>query len=192
MSYQLSYLPRIPAYSGLKAYDSPDHERYAFLPHYATEKDLAEINKFLDAWKYEPGSDLIDVLFTNRVNVTKFSILNLISQMRERQNAKKRNLKSIDYDISRFKTHLAQIEDLCLYNEILDLDNRKTKIGLAQKIAGLEKDKRSEEIACWRDLTQLRKELTDLIKEYKIESRKKELIASPRVYPLEVEYDKYG
>ena len=190
----LRYTSVFPPYGGLKLNDSHDHERYAFLPYYASEKDLSKINEFLDAWKYEPGSDLIDVLFTNRLNVTKFSILHLISQMRERQHAKKRNLKRIDYDVSKFNTHLAQTEDQCLYNEILDLDNRKTKISLAQKIAGLEKDRRSEEISCWRDLTQLRKELIDLIKECKTESRKKELITSSQVYSLDakVEDDQYS
>lgn len=180
----LKYASVIPPYSGLKLRDSPDYKT-DFLPCYATEKDLAKINRFLDAWKYEPGSDLIDVLFTDKVNATKFSILHLISQMRERQNIKKRNLKRIEYDIDKFNTHLAQIEDLCLYNEILELDNRKTKISLAQKTAGLKKDKRAEETSCWRDLTQLRKELMDLIKEYRAASRKKELIANPRVYSLE-------
>jgi len=194
MYYQLSYPLRIPVYSGLKAYGSPDHETDVFLPYYATEKDLAEINKFLDAWKYEPCNDLIDVLFTDKVNGTKFSILNLISQMRQRQNIKKRNLRKIEYDISGFKTHVAQIEDLCLYNEILDLDNRKTKISLAQKIADLKREERAEEISCWRDLSQLRKELMDLIKEYRSASRKKELIASPQFYSLEAEIadDKYS
>jgi hypothetical protein len=187
MSYDIArYASAIPPYSGLKLYDSPNRETNAFIPYYATEKDLSEINKFLGAWKYKPGSDLIDVLFTDKVNATKFSIVNLISQMRERRVIKKRNLERIDYDTDRFKTELAQIEDLCLYNEIFNLDNRKTKINLDGKIAGLKKEKRAEETSCWRDLTQLRKELTDLIKEYRIASRKKELIANPEIYSLEV------
>lgn len=182
----LKYLSVIPGYSGLKFYGSPDYETDGFLPYYATEKDLSEINKLLD-WKYKSGSDLIDILFTDRVNCTKFSILGLISQIRERQHIKRRNLERIDYDMDKFKTHLDQIEELCLYNEIFDFDRRKTKISLGGKIAGLKKDKRAEEISCWRDLTELRKELLDLIKEYKTASRKKELVASS-----ELEYDKYS
>ena len=195
MSYDIArYASAIPLYSGLKLFDSPGRETEGFLPYYATENDLSEINKFLGAWKYKPDSDLIDVLFTDKVNATKFSIVHLISQMRERQIIKKRNLGKIDYDMDKFKTHLAQIEDLCLYNQILDLDKRKTKISLFEKITGLEKEKRAEETSCWRDLTQLRKELTDLIKEYKIASRKKELIANPKVYSLEARIgnDRYG
>ena len=183
----LKYASVIPAYGGLKFYGSPDHETDGFLPYYATEKDLSKINEFLDAQKYKPGSDLIDILFTDKVNSTKFSVLNLISQIRERQHIKRRNLERIDYDVDKFKTHLAQIEDLCLYNETFDFDRRKTKISLGGKIAGLKKDKRGEEIACWRDLTELRKELLDLTKEYKAASRKRELVASP-----EPEYDKYS
>jgi len=184
----------IPPYGRLKIYDSRTHETDGLLPSYGSEKDLSEINKFLDAWKYKPGSDLIDVLFTDKVNATKFSILHLISQMRERRVIKKRNLERIDYDADKFKTELAQTEDLCLYNEIFNLDNRKTKINLDGKITGLEKEKRAEETSCWRDLTQLRKELADLIKEYKIASRKKELIANPEVYSLEAKIgnDRYS
>jgi len=184
----------IPPYGRLKIYDSRTHETDGLLPSYGSEKDLSEINKFLDAWKYKPGSDLIDVLFTDKANVARFSILHLISQMRERRVIKKRNLERIDYDADKFKTELAQIEDLCLYNEIFNLDNRKTKLNLDGKITGLEKEKRAEETSCWRDLTQLRKELTDLIKEYKIASRKKELITNPEVYSLEAKIgnDRYS
>jgi len=195
MDYHILKYPSVfPPYNGLKTQDSPDHEPHAFLPYYATEKDLSEINKFLDAQDYTGSSDLIDALFTDKVNTTRFSVLHLISQMRERQKIKKRNLEGIDYNMDNFKTQLAQVEDLCLYNEIFDLDRRKTRIKIGEKITGLEKEKRAEKTSCWRDLTQLRKELTDLIKEYKIASRKKELISSPQVYSLEakIENDEYG
>jgi len=194
MDYSSLYPSVIAPYSGLKLYGSRNHETDAFLPYYATEKDLLEINKFFDAWKYKPGSDLIDVLFADKVNATKFSILHLISRVRERQTIKKRNLEKIDYDVDKFKTELAQIEDLRIYNEIFDLDNKKTRIGLTQKISGLKKEKRAEETSCWRDLTQLRKELMDLIKEYRTASRKKELISSPQGYSLEAKIgnDKYS
>jgi len=184
--WSLKYASVVPPYGGLKLFDSRDPETDGFLPYYASEKDLSEINKFLDAWKYKRGSDLIDVLFTDKANVARFSILHLISRMREREVIKKRNLEKIDYDMDRFRTHLAQAEDLCLYNEIHDLDRRKTRINLEGKIAGLGKDRRAEEISCWHDLIQTRKELMDLIKEYRATARKKELIVNPE------SYDRYG
>lgn len=176
MLYDLSYASRT-AYNESGSYDSPNYKT-DFLPYYATEKDLAEINKLLD-WKY-PSGDLIDALFMDKAHSTKFSILQLISQIRERQYIKRRNLEKINYGLDNFKSQFVQVEDLCLYNEMLNLDNRKTRINLTQKIAGLEKEKRAEETSCWHDLGQLRKELIDLIKEYKLSSRKKELMENAR------------
>ena len=186
MDYCLSKYPSvIPPYGGLKLYDSPEYKADSLLFSYVTKKDISEINKILDTGKYKPSRDVIDVLFTDKVNASKFSILQFISQIRQRKNIKKGNLGTLDYDMDRFKTQLVQVEDLWLYNEIFDLDNRKTKISLTQKIAGLKKEKRAEEVSCWRDLAQMRKELTDLIKEYRATSRKKELVASPQFYSLE-------
>ena len=190
----LKYPSVIPAYGERGLFGSLDYKTNNFLPRYASEKDLSEINKFIDAWEYRPSSDLIDTLFTDKLNTTKFSTLQLISQMRERQNIKKRNLENIDYRMDHFKSQLAQVEDLCLYNEIFDLNNKKMKINLEEKISGLDKEKRAEDVSCWRDLTQLRKELIDSIGEYKTASRKRELIAYPGAYSLEaeVEDDKYN
>lgn len=186
MTYDLiQYMPVIPPYSGLKLYDSLSHKTDNFLSPYVTEKDLSKIDKFLDTGKYKPNSDVIDALFTDKVDATKFLILHLISQIREREIIKERNLESIDYDMGKFRTHLMQLEEIRLYHEIFDLERRRTKISLGEKIAGLEKEKRAEETSCWRDLTQLRKELMDSIKEYKTSSRKKELIVSPQVCSLE-------
>lgn len=70
----------------------------------------------------------------------------LIAQIKERQRIRDNNITRINKEIDSLKTHILNIDFLHLL---------KDKVGLEMQIMVLEKEKREEEIECWRDIIRL-------------------------------------
>ncbi|MFH1367952.1 MAG: hypothetical protein ABII64_02370 [Elusimicrobiota bacterium] len=145
-----------------------------FLPAYANKEDLSLLNRFIEMQSKADYTDEIDLLFSDKTALAKSSVLNIISQIKERIAIKENNLKNIEYGISNQRTRLFNIEDL--FANSYSFDVTKAKNDIEKAIESSEKEKREQEVSCWRDLALLRKDLMFGMNEYKSNSRKKQLI----------------
>ena len=152
-----------------------ENKVYGFLPLYADKYDLNKLNKFMDYQIPIECTDEIEQIFSDKVKLSKGSVIQVISQIKERELIKKRSTRMIDYSIDKCRTKILGVNGFYTGNFVYGED--KTINDLEKEVLKLEKEKRDAETSCWRDLSQLRKDLLFIMSEYKTNARKKELIA---------------
>ncbi len=77
----------------------------------------------------------------------------LAAWIKERQKIKDNSILKINQEIDALKTHILNID--FLYSKIYSFDSFREKLELERQIIILEKEKKEEEIECWRDITRL-------------------------------------
>ena len=145
-----------------------------FIPIYADKEDLNLLNRFMEMQSCRDSKDEIDILFADKTAFAKSSVINTISQIKERIGIKYNNLNKIDYSISGQRSRLFQLEDL--FNDTSSPVIIKARNDIEKSILDSEKEKRGEETSCWRDIAELRKNLMFAMNEYKTNAMKKQLI----------------
>jgi hypothetical protein len=104
------------------------------------------------------------------LNKSLEDILNLI---KERERIKNRNILEIDHEICQVHTTMLNHPK---NKYAIDMAKLKSFDALQQQANALYNAKRVEEISCWRDVTKLKSDLQDLIKELEQEKRKQSLL----------------
>ena len=91
----------------------------------------------------------------------------------EREEIKSNNIRTIDYDSCRTKARLFEIGS---WQTGADPQLDKTRGNIERELLGFEREKRFEEVACWRDMTRLKSELREVLREFDGEKRKEALL----------------
>jgi len=135
---------------------------YEMVLSYTDKKDFEDINKILGIAK---SADEISSIFTDKTNLKKTAVKNLISQIRERKIIEYAQQKGILKDICEVETALMQIESIARNVYFANIGwSKNSLIGHAGK---LEKEARDRKESCWKDLVDLKKELLEEVKGYK-------------------------
>jgi len=98
-------------------------------------------------------------------------ILGLISK---RERIKYDNMHKIDYESCYMKTRLYELDH---WRRGFDPQVERTRVQIEREMSSLEREKRFEEVACWRDTTRLRGELREALRELGQEERKAALLS---------------
>ena len=105
------------------------------------------------------------------LNKTKEDIVTLIE---EREKLRDRNIYQIDKDICEMHTRML---NLPRERYIVNPDTEKMYHTLQQQVMRSYGEQRSEAISCWRDVTRLKSDLRESLKELEQESRKQSLLS---------------
>lgn len=151
------------------------YDSKGFIPVYADKNDLNLLNRFMEMQCAANYKDEIDLMFSDKTAFAKSSVINNISQIKERMYLRDRNIGKIDYDICSQRNRLLQLEDL--FTNGTSPITHKLKNDIERTILESEKEKRDQEVSCWRDIALLRKDLMLGMNYYKTNSRKKQLIS---------------
>lgn len=81
------------------------------------------------------------------------SVVSLLSLIREREIIKKKNIESITKSIDRCESIILNIKEFRKRNYITNAGREETE--LLKEINRLNKEKRTEEMSCWQDITKL-------------------------------------
>ena len=135
---------------------------YELVLSYTNEKDFEDINKILGGAK---SADEINSIFTDKTNLKRTAVKNLISQIRERKIIEYAQQKGILGNICEVETALMQIESIARNAYFANIGwSKNSLLGHAGK---LEKEARDRTESCWKDLVDLRKELIEQVKGYR-------------------------
>ena len=104
------------------------------------------------------------------LNKSLDDILNLI---KEREKIKDKNALEIDQEICQIHTSMLSHPK---NKYAIDMSLLKSYSTFQQQVNALDHAKRAEEISCWRDVTRLKSDLRDSIKELEQEKRKQSLL----------------
>jgi hypothetical protein len=106
-----------------------------------------------------PG-DPVDLLFRRKREFLVKSVGEVLGLIYGREKLKSENLRRIDYDSCKLGTSILQIS---AWEVGADSKLEKARLGLEGDVLGLEREKRAEEVACWRDTTRLKDSLREIV-----------------------------
>ena len=87
------------------------------------------------------------------------------------------HLHKIDYESCQMKTRLYEVDQRRRGG---DPQAEKIRVQIEREMTSLEREKRFEEVACWRDTTRLRGDLREAMRELGQEERKSALLSGGR------------
>lgn len=122
-----------------------------------------------DAMFAQKSDDPLGQFLTAKKRVLGQSAEDLLSLIYERQGMKYDNTRQLMYESAHLGSQLLQLGD-STFGAFKDVD--KTRLGLEKDIAGLERERRMEEISCWKDITSLKGELRETMQDFNMEKRK--------------------
>ena len=135
---------------------------YELILSYSDKKDFEDINKILGIAK---SADEIDSIFSDKTNLKRIAVQDLVSQMRERKIIEYAQQKGVLKDICEVETALLQLDSIAKQSYMANIGWSKNS--LIGHIGKLEKESRDRTESCWKDLVDLRKELIEQVKGYK-------------------------
>jgi len=115
-----------------------------------------------------------DAFFLDKVERIKQVILETISEMKSRQRLNEFFIQGIDSKVASFLHDLDELKHWSLGNNP-SIETRR--IHLEKEVLQLEKEKRINNLNCWRDLLLLKKDLREALSEYKSLMRFKEILS---------------
>jgi hypothetical protein len=118
-------------------------------------------------------SDPINQIWQDKLKISRFRISSLINALALREKIKHENIYRINYDICKIDTlKFAMANDSSLGRYTTNIYNT----GLEKTVSGLEREKRTESIGCWKDILMMRKDLIEAVSEYLSLKRKMGLL----------------
>ena len=109
-------------------------------------------------------------------NFAARSVQDILGLIYERETIKYDMARIIDYERCHMGTQLLEIGDWKT-GDNAQLD--KTRGQIEKNVIALNQEKRREETACWRDVTRLKSELREALREFDQEHHKNNLLSSP-------------
>jgi hypothetical protein len=124
-----------------------------------------------------PDPDPIHEFMEGKKRFLSRGIEDVLGLIHERVKIKYDLMHQIDYDSCKMKTHLFP-----LYHFQVGLNPNvdRMRSNIDKELVGLEREKRMEEVACWRDISRLRGELREIMAEYSQEKRKDGLLGDTK------------
>ena len=119
-------------------------------------------------------NDPLDAFLSGKKEFMEKSAVDILQSIQERENIKKENLDKIQYDSSLTKGRLYEIEHWQT-GKFSNIDRIRSSIH--KELSDFEREKRFEEVACWRDTIRLKTELREVMKELEGEKRRETLLS---------------
>ncbi|OVE78787.1 hypothetical protein BVY01_04425 [bacterium I07] len=130
------------------------------------------IEKLINHLVGDSPTNPINCIWHDKLTIARFKISSLVHALYLREKLKSDNLYRIDQDICNIHTQQFALQDAHFGQYSMN----SAQFGLEKAVTGLESEKRSEAVGCWKDILGLRKDLTDAITEYLSIKRKTSLL----------------
>ena len=140
---------------------------------YSSKGAVSPLETITDGFVPKTLHDPLEPFFTARGQFWAKSVDDILGLISERERLKYENMHKIDYESCQIKTRLFELDH---WRRGFDPRLERTRVQIERELSALEREKRFEEVACWRDVTRLRSELREAVREYGLEKRKQALL----------------
>ena len=123
-------------------------------------------------------SDIVDDLLANKVEAMRQNIEHIAYQLEERERLGKQNQYTIDLTMMKTKEDLFECE---LWPTGSNQTIEKRRSQLERELQELDREKRFEEISCWKDQQMLLRDMREAATEYDSAIRRKGLLNDSRL-----------
>ena len=118
-------------------------------------------------FKRSKGKSTLENLLINKRKSLKATVKALLEEIDIRKTLNHRLLDEIDENICRQHTFALRLEDRHAHYQFERfMENKNKKIEIENHVVDLEREKRKENVECWRDLMFLKKYLHMALKQY--------------------------
>lgn len=126
-----------------------------------------------------PPGDSIDAFFTAKRTFAARSVEDILTSLYQRETLKYDNLRQLDYEEAALKTRLHELET---WHTGMNPQMERVKIGLEHELHALAGETRREHVECWRDVTRLKTDLRDALREFGQQKRTADLLMPTPAY----------
>jgi GTP-binding protein EngB required for normal cell division len=123
-------------------------------------------------------SGLLERIFSNKTKSLKSTVTALLNEIELRRSLDSQLIQKIEEQICEQNTQIMQLDNLSNpydFERFLDINAKKKNI--ESNVLELEKEKRKENLECWRDLMFLNKYLHSALKSYWDMAKKQEVLS---------------
>ncbi len=144
-------------------------------PLLAEDGVYSPVDALLDGVRSVPAVDPLDRFMTAKKRFLARSTQDILGLIYERETLKYENIRRMLYESAHIGGQLRNLGDWTI-GSFKDID--KTRSQLEKEIAGLEKERRGEEVSAWRDIIRLKTDLREVLKEFNHEKEKEGLLSA--------------
>jgi len=145
-----------------QSYTDQDHE----------EADTGVLEAITDEF-ISGSSNALDRILTGKKQFAAKTTQEILGLIYQREEIRYDHARAIDYESMQLKEKLFETGT---WQTGLNPQLDKTRGQLQRELGGLERERRMEEVACWRDTTRLRENLREALRDFDQEKRKEQLI----------------
>lgn len=125
----------------------------------------------------EKQQGILEKVFSDKGKTLKGTVKALLNEIKLRETLDSHLIKKIEDEICSQNTYLLHLKDLKVqYSFELSKNVSNSKAQIESKVLELEKEKRQEQLECWRDLMFLKKYLLTSLKDYWELTKKREVL----------------
>jgi len=121
----------------------------------------------------KPGPDPLGSFLSAKREFWATSVEDILGRISEREHIRRENIYQVDYESCQMRTRLYQLDH---WRRGFDPQVERIQVQIEREMSSLEREKRFEEVACWRDVTRLSGELREALRELSLEERKAALV----------------
>ena len=167
----LELYPGHAAYSGIQWHEHKPHKEES------QDAEPTGITSILTP-SATKESDIVDDLLANKVEAMRQNIEHIAYQLEERDRLGKQNQYTIDLTMMKTKEDLFECE---LWPTGSNQTIEKRRSQLERELQELDREKRFEEISCWKDQQMLLRDMREATTEYDSAIRRKGLLNDSRL-----------
>ena len=120
------------------------------------------------------SADSIDGLFGAKREFAGRCVSDIVGLIYEREQLKYDHLRKIVYEACSVETRLLQVHYV---RPGINKDIDRLRESIEKELTNFEREKRMEEVACWRDVVRLKTELREAMREWTHEKQKQQLLS---------------
>lgn len=148
---------------------------------YVTELDPMNFSQFDESripFNIENNSgqgNIIEEIQRDKKEFLEETIKGIKEQIEQRKNLNENNTWNIDKEMCKFETKLCELLDFYKFN---NKNVEKAKLEFELKLADLDKEKRDEQVLCFRDVSVLKKDLRFFVQELRKIIQKEKILSN--------------
>ena len=185
-AYSSLYPPRSTPSHRSATSTAPSTSSYAIKPSESSNPytpssgSSSHLDALTDSLTTKPSQDPLDTFFSAKRTFLGKTVEDILGSMYERVSLKYENLHQLDYQAVQLKTRLM---DLQQWRWGLNPQMERVRIGIEHEILETDSEKRREEVECWRDVTRIKTDLRDALREFSQEKQKGALLGDASSTP---------
>lgn len=151
-------------------FSEPSHSAVPYIPSLASPLDA-----LADSFTTPPAQDPLDELLSGKRAFAAKSVEDILGSMYERESLKYDSIRELDYQSSQMRNRLTALES---WQWGFNPQMERVRLGVEQELHDIETNKLKEHVECWRDVTRLKTDLRDALREFNQEKQKGALLGA--------------